>query len=55
MNQRLLVIIHSFSTANDLRHAGLYPYFRIIESEQDTVVKIDGKPVLMFGSKKSKH
>lgn len=29
---------------------GVYPYFRTIESEQDTVVKIDGKDVLMFGS-----
>lgn len=29
---------------------GLYPYFRAIESDQDTVVQIDGKPVLMFGS-----
>ena len=30
--------------------AGLYPYFREIESEQDTVVEINGKKVLMFGS-----
>ncbi|MDR3252106.1 MAG: pyridoxal phosphate-dependent aminotransferase family protein [Tannerella sp.] len=30
--------------------AGIYPYFREIESDQDTVVKIDGKKVLMFGS-----
>lgn len=29
---------------------GLYPFFRTIESEQDTVVKINGKDVLMFGS-----
>lgn len=29
---------------------GLYPYFRTIESEQDTIVKINGKNVLMFGS-----
>lgn len=29
---------------------GLYPYFRPIESDQDTVVRINGKPVLMFGS-----
>ncbi|HAL65946.1 MAG: 8-amino-7-oxononanoate synthase [Bacteroidetes bacterium 38_7] len=29
---------------------GVYPYFRVIESEQDTVVKINGKDVLMFGS-----
>ncbi len=30
--------------------AGIYPYFRAIESEQDTVVMINGKKVLMFGS-----
>jgi len=30
--------------------AGIYPYFRVIESEQDTEVIIDGKKVLMFGS-----
>jgi 8-amino-7-oxononanoate synthase len=30
--------------------AGIYPYFRAIESEQDTVVLINGKKVLMFGS-----
>ncbi|MFZ0283493.1 MAG: pyridoxal phosphate-dependent aminotransferase family protein, partial [Bacteroidales bacterium] len=30
--------------------AGIYPYFREIESEQDTVVTIKGQKVLMFGS-----
>jgi 8-amino-7-oxononanoate synthase len=30
--------------------AGIYPYFREIESDQDTVVKIQGNDVLMFGS-----
>ncbi len=30
--------------------AGIYPYFRVIESDQDTVVTISGKKVLMFGS-----
>jgi len=30
--------------------AGVYPYFRMIQSEQDTEVIIDGKKVLMFGS-----
>jgi len=30
--------------------AGVYPYFRAIESEQDTVVVMNGKKVLMFGS-----
>lgn len=30
--------------------AGIYPYFRTIESDQDTEVQINGKRVLMFGS-----
>jgi 8-amino-7-oxononanoate synthase len=30
--------------------AGIYPYFRQIESEQDTEVLMNGKRVLMFGS-----
>jgi 8-amino-7-oxononanoate synthase len=29
---------------------GLYPFFRVIESDQDTTVTINGKKVLMFGS-----
>lgn len=29
---------------------GLYPYFRVIDSEQETIVSMNGKPVLMFGS-----
>jgi 8-amino-7-oxononanoate synthase len=32
------------------KEAGIYPYFREIESDQDTVVQISGKKVLMFGS-----
>jgi len=30
--------------------AGVYPYFRAIESEQDTEVIMNGRKVLMFGS-----
>lgn len=33
-----------------VKAAGIYPYFRAIESEQDTEVIISGKKVLMFGS-----
>lgn len=29
---------------------GIYPFFRMIESDQDTVVTMKGKKVLMFGS-----
>jgi 8-amino-7-oxononanoate synthase len=33
-----------------LHAAGLYPYFRVIESDQNTEVMMNGKKVLMFGS-----
>jgi 8-amino-7-oxononanoate synthase len=33
-----------------IMEAGLYPYFREIQSDQDTEVLINGKKVLMFGS-----
>jgi 8-amino-7-oxononanoate synthase len=36
--------------ANHAKATGIYPYFREIESEQDTEVMISGKKVLMFGS-----
>jgi 8-amino-7-oxononanoate synthase len=42
--------IAQFQVANQLRERGLYPYFRPIESAQDTEVMIDRKRVLMFGS-----
>ncbi len=40
----------SFTAANEVRAIGLYPYFRPIESDQDTEVTICGKKVLMMGS-----
>lgn len=33
-----------------VKEMGIYPYFREIQSEQDTEVLINGKKVLMFGS-----
>ena len=39
-----------YDTPQKFKDLGLYPYFRPIESDQDTVVTIAGKPVLMFGS-----
>ncbi|HPI05363.1 MAG TPA: pyridoxal phosphate-dependent aminotransferase family protein [Saprospiraceae bacterium] len=50
MNQSLLQKIRSYDAPQKLKQANLYPYFRVIESEQDTEVTIDGKTVLMFGS-----
>ena len=40
----------AYNVPQKIDELGLYPYFRTIESEQDTVVKINGKDVLMFGS-----
>lgn len=40
----------AFDAPQKVQEMGYYPYFRSIESEQDTVVKMKGKDVLMFGS-----
>src|ERR1700710_3265207 len=50
MVKKLRGKIAEFQIANMLREQGLYPYFRPIESAQDTEVYIDHKRVLMFGS-----
>ena len=42
--------LSSYDAPQKAMQAGIYPYFREIESEQDTEVFIDGKKVLMFGS-----
>ncbi len=42
--------MNAYDVPQKIQSMGVYPYFRTIESEQDTVVKIDGKDVLMFGS-----
>ena len=39
-----------YTRAIETRKAGIYPYFREIQSDQDTKVYMDGKEVLMFGS-----
>ncbi|HPN47685.1 MAG TPA: aminotransferase class I/II-fold pyridoxal phosphate-dependent enzyme, partial [Bacteroidales bacterium] len=40
----------NYTAPQELMAAGIYPYFREIQSDQDTVVSINGKRVLMFGS-----
>jgi 8-amino-7-oxononanoate synthase len=50
MQKNLKEKIAAFKDAAVIKEKGLYPYFRPIESAQDTVVTIDGKKVLMFGS-----
>lgn len=42
--------VKGFTEARQVEAMGLYPYFRPIESEQGTVVNIQGKEVLMLGS-----
>ena len=42
--------VKAYDIPQKLQEQGLYPFFRSIQSQQDTVVKIDGKEVLMFGS-----
>src|SRR6201985_2647132 len=50
MVKKLQEKIAQFQDANMIRDKGVYPYFRPIESGQDTEVMIDHKRVLMFGS-----
>lgn len=50
MRKKLQDRIASFRDAIAIKEKGLYPYFRSIESAQDTEVVINGKKVLMFGS-----
>src|SRR6201986_2113814 len=50
MVKKLHEKIAQFQDAAMIRDKGLYPYFRPIESAQDTEVIINNKRVLMFGS-----
>ncbi len=50
MSKYLHERIAAFKTASIAKEKGIYPYFRPIESAQDTEVYIDNKRVLMFGS-----
>ena len=42
--------LSKYDAPQKAKAAGIYPYFRVIESDQDTEVVINGKKVLMFGS-----
>ena len=42
--------LKGFTIADELKNAGVYPYFRPIEENNDTEVIIEGKRRLMFGS-----
>jgi len=39
-----------YTEPQKVKAIGLYPYFRVIESDQDTEVIMNGRKVLMFGS-----
>lgn len=43
-------VLGQYDAPQKAKELCVYPYFRPIESDQDTVVSIDGKKVLMFGS-----
>lgn len=40
----------AFTTADEYKAAGLYPYHRLIETGQDTEVQVNGRKMLMLGS-----
>lgn len=40
----------NYRDADKVIEAGVYPYFRMIESQQDPVVMMDGREVIMVGS-----
>ncbi|HEX9190894.1 MAG TPA: pyridoxal phosphate-dependent aminotransferase family protein [Candidatus Deferrimicrobiaceae bacterium] len=42
--------VSSFKTVDELKAAGIYPYFREISSAQDPVITIGGRQVVMMGS-----
>jgi 8-amino-7-oxononanoate synthase len=46
----LVQFTERYDLPQQLQQKGLYPFFRVIESDQDTEVIIGGRKVLMFGS-----
>ena len=46
----LLDKVAQFTTAKELQAAGLYHFFRVIESAQENTVRIGGREVIMLGS-----
>lgn len=50
MRKKLQDRVLSFTEALEIKRKGMYPFFRPIESGQDTKVVINGREVLMFGS-----
>src|SRR4051794_1937110 len=40
----------AYDLPDRIKAAGMYPFFRVIESAQDPEVRIDGKTLVMLGS-----
>lgn len=41
---------YEFRRADDIKKAGIYPYFKAIEESEGPVVRIEGRPIVMAGS-----
>ncbi len=50
IQKSLVEKLEGFTIPDELKRAGIYPYFRPIEENNDTEVVIEGKKLLMFGS-----
>lgn len=50
IQQSLFKKLAGFTAPDELKKAGIYPYFRSIEENHDTEVVIQGRKLLMFGS-----
>ena len=50
MKNLLVESLSKYDAPQRVKDAGIYPYFKEIQSDQDTEVIINGKRVLMFGS-----
>ncbi|MFO7652347.1 MAG: aminotransferase class I/II-fold pyridoxal phosphate-dependent enzyme [Candidatus Krumholzibacteriia bacterium] len=46
----LLDKVYNFTAAREVQQAGLYTFFRVIESAQESTVKYNGREVIMLGS-----
>lgn len=41
---------YTYDAAKNARAAGYYPYFHVLNTKQDTIVKMEGKRMIMIGS-----
>lgn len=41
---------YNFTRADDIKNAGIYPYFRAIEESEGPIVRMEGRPIIMAGS-----